>query len=146
MSSLAQLFDGTTFQTTIRSYCARQEWAISDLNDHSAMLRFSMESGRQQTCFIIRYESTLEFSVPSGFAFDTVSDIPHFYSTMLLKRSRVKKFGFWCIEEIGEKQVYSCMHNAEMQLIDSKYFASVIRALIDECDEFESYVNDSSRS
>jgi hypothetical protein len=142
MGSLAQLFDGTTFQTTVRSYCSQQQWAV-DLNDRRAILRFTLESGRNQTCYIIRYDTTLEFSVPSGFAFDNVNEVPHFFSTMLLKRSREKKVGFWCIEEIGDKQVYSCMHNAEMQLIDSKYFAMVVRALINECDEFEQYVSDS---
>lgn len=140
MGSLAQLFDGTTFQTTIRSYCSQQQWAVSDINDRRAILRFSMPSNRNQTCYIIRYDSTLEFSVPSSLAFDTVNEVPHFFSTLLLKRSREKKIGFWCIEKIGDKQVYSCMHNAEMQLIDSRYFATVVHALINECDEFEQYV------
>ena len=102
-----------------------------------SILRFAMESGRDQTLFIIRYESTLEFSVPSMAAFESEENMPHFLSTLLMKRSSEKKIGFWCIERIGDKSVYSYMHNAEMQLIDSDYFAKVVRALITECDDFE---------
>lgn len=131
------LFSGVNFANTIKRYCAANGWKITDLNDRRAILRFSMSSGRDQTLFIIRYESTLEFSVPSMAGFESEEQIPHFLSTLLLKRSAEKKIGFWCIESIGGKHVYSCMHNAEMQLIDHNYFAQVVRALINECDDFE---------
>ncbi len=131
------LFSGVNFADTIKKYCAANGWKIADLNNERAILRFSMSSGRNQTLYIIRYDSTLEFSVSSMAAFDSEDDIPHFLSTLLLKRSAEKKIGFWCIEKIGGKHVYSCMHNAEMQLIDSNYFAKVVRALINECDDFE---------
>lgn len=32
------------------------------------------------------------------------------------------------------------MHNAELELIDSTYFASVVRVLINECDELETVI------
>jgi hypothetical protein len=131
------LFSGVNFANTIKKYCAANQWKIADLNNDRAILRFNMSSGRDQTLYIIRYESTLEFSVPSMAAFDSEDDIPHFLSTLLLKRSSEKKIGFWCIEKIKTKFVYSCMHNAEMQLMDSNYFAKVVRALINECDDFE---------
>jgi hypothetical protein len=135
--SMASLFSGVNFANTIKKYCAAQGWKIADLNSDRAILRFGMESGRDQTLFIIRYESTLEFSVPSMAAFESEENMPHFLSTLLMKRSSEKKIGFWCIERIGDKSVYSYMHNAEMQLIDSDYFAKVVRALITECDDFE---------
>jgi hypothetical protein len=134
---MASLFSGVNFSSTIKKYCATQGWKIADLNSERAILRFAMESGRDQTLFIIRYESTLEFSVPSMAAFESEENMPHFLSTLLMKRSSEKKIGFWCIERIGDKSVYSYMHNAEMQLIDSDYFAKVVRALITECDDFE---------
>ena len=137
MGSLAELFTGANFQNTMQRYCARQQWRISSSDSRRAVLRFEMDSGRTQTLYIYKFDTTLEFSVPSGWSFDSTDEVPHTLSTLLLKRSCEKKIGFWCIEEIGGKQVYSCMHNAEMLLIDSDYFASVVRALIDECDEFE---------
>ncbi len=137
MSGLASLFSAGTFRTTVERYCADQGWRIAEINNVKAVLRFNMSSGRVQTLYIIRFESTLEFSVPSGLAFPSVDDIPHYVSTLLLKRNREPKVGFWCIEEIGKKHVFSCMHNAELQLIDSAYFARVVRVLINECDDFE---------
>ncbi len=134
---LEALFSGTNFANTIKKYCGANGWKIADLNSERAILRFSMSSGRDQTLYIVRYQSTLEFSVPSMAQFDSDDNIPHFLSTLLLKRSSENKFGFWCIEQIGGKQVYSYMHNAEMQLIDSGYFANVVRALVTECDDFE---------
>lgn len=135
--SLESLFSGVNFANTIKKYCAANGWKIADLNNQRAILRFGMSSGRTQTLYIIRYDTTLEFSVPSMLEFDSEDSIPHFLSTILLKRSAEKKIGFWCMEKIGGKFVYSCMHNAEMQLMDSNYFAKVIRALINECDDFE---------
>jgi hypothetical protein len=135
--SLEALFSSVNFSNTIKKYCSANGWKIAELNNERAILRFSMNSGRNQSLFIIRYESTLEFSVPSIAVFDSEESIPHYLSTILLKRSSQVKIGFWCIEEIGGKQVYSYMHNAELQLIDSNYFARVVRALITECDNLE---------
>ena len=138
--SLAQLFIGANFRTTIQQYCTRQGWKIADLNDKRAILRFNMESRRTQTCYVIKYDKTLEFSVPSMFSFASLDQVPHYVSTILLKRSSEKKIGFWCIEEIGGQPVSSCMHNAEQDLIDATYFASVVRVLINECDELETVI------
>lgn len=140
MSSLVESFSGSYFQQTIRNYCSDLGWRIRDISDRMATLRFDMESGHEQALFITRYESTLEFSVPSVFQFDTADKVPGYLSTLLLKWSAEKKIGFWCLEEIGEKLVFSCMHNAEMQLIDVDYFAAVVRALINQCESFEQAV------
>jgi hypothetical protein len=59
------------------------------------------------------------------------------FATLLLQSSAKEKIGFWCIEKIGEKHIYSVMHNAEMQLINNTYFEKVVRKLISECDKFE---------
>lgn len=136
------LFSGVNFSSTISQYCSANGWKIAELDSKKAKLRFDMASGRVQTLFIFRYESTLEFSVPSMAIFDSEDDIPHYLSTLLLIRSSERKIGFWCIERIGGKHVYSCMHNAEMQLIDKDYFADVVRALVTECDDFEKVLTD----
>lgn len=137
MPGLDSIFSSANFRTTVQKFCNQLGWKIADLNNDRAILRFNMNSGRTQTLYIIRYDQTLEFSVPSGAAFDNVDAIPHYLSTVLLKRSSDKKIGFWCIEEIGGKQVFSCMHNAEISLLNVEYFGKVVRALIGECDDFE---------
>lgn len=142
MSSFASLFSGVNFTNTINNYCRQIGWRVADLNSQRAILKFDMNSGRKQTLYIIRYETTLEFSVPSIAQFDSVDDIPHYLSTLLLKRSADRKFGFWCIEEIGNRQVFSHMHNAEIELLNVSYFQKVVNALVNECDDFEGLLHD----
>jgi len=89
--SLADLFSGMNFANTIRKYCEKNGWKVSELDNKKAVIRFSMSSGRNQTLFIFRYDTTLEFSVPSLAIFSSEDDIPHRLSTMLLKRNAEKK-------------------------------------------------------
>lgn len=137
MSSFADLFSGVNFERTIRRFCDDHGWVIAEISNRSAVIRFNMSSGRKQTVYITKHETTLEFDCPSGACFDSQDDIPHLLSTILLERNARNKIGFWCIETIGSRLVFSYMHNAELRLIDSQFFARIIRALIQECDEFE---------
>lgn len=128
------------FKNAIQECAAQNEWKIADLNDRRAILNFSMDSGRTQILYIIRYGLTLEFSVPSLVSFDSEADISHQLSTFLIAQNSQNKFGFWCLEPIGEKLVYSYMQNIEMQLLNSDYFGEIVRALIRGCDNFESFI------
>lgn len=145
MSGFAALFSGLNFQGTIRRYCDQIGWKIADINDKRALLKFTMRSGRTQSLWIVRYDTTLELSVPSMAQFDSEERIPHYLSTVLLKRSAQNKIGFWCIEQIGGKHVFSCMHNAELSLINVEYFQKVVNALVLECDTFEGILIDMMR-
>ncbi|WP_322508508.1 hypothetical protein [Anaerolinea sp.] len=142
MSTFEDLFSGVNFKSTVTRYCQQIGWKVAEVDDRHAMLKFTMESGRNQVLWILRYDKTLEFSVPSMAQFDREEDIPHFLSTVLMRRSSQKKIGFWCIEEINGRYIYSCMHNAEIQLMDIPYFRDVVVALISECDEFEGILLD----
>ena len=73
----------------------------------------------------------------SSLKFDDTDDIPHSLSTWLLISNARYKFGFWCIEKIEDKQVFSIIHNAEMSLIDINYFCKIVDRLVQECDKFE---------
>lgn len=137
MSGLAQLFAGVNFQSTIQRYCGLQGWKIADIKSDHAVLMFGMTSGRSQVLHILKFDSTLEFSVQSNQQFDLIDDVPGYLSTVLLKRNCQGKIGFWCLEQISQKYVFSYMHNAEMSLIDGDYFARVVRVLTQEVDELE---------
>ncbi|HNT55509.1 MAG TPA: hypothetical protein PKG95_12390 [Anaerolineaceae bacterium] len=134
---MSNFFGSTDFKGLIEKYCGQKSWKIHEIDDRHAILQFNMESGRVQTLYIIRYDSTLEFSVPSMAAFDSEDKIPHFLSTILLKKSAAQKIGFWTIEEIGGKHVYSIMQNVEMQSMNVDYFGNIVHALVQQCDEFE---------
>lgn len=104
------LFSGSNFRLTMQNYCSQLGWRISDLNDRRAILKFNASSGNTQTLFIVRYENTLEFSVPSGLKFNSDSEIPGVFQPIFWakipliswdfgasKKSVAKKFFPLCI-------------------------------------------------
>jgi hypothetical protein len=135
--SLQSLFSGISFKSAIQNCSAQNGWTIAEITDDAAKLRFGMSSGRLQILYILKFENTLEFSVPSAVMLDSEEEFPGVLSAKLLRRSAEQKVGFWCIERISGKYAYSYMHNAEMQQIDAAYFARIVRTLIKECDDFE---------
>jgi hypothetical protein len=133
---------GIDFVTKIQDYCQQSGWQAAELDETHAVLRFVTEGKRTQTLYMIRYASVLEFSVPSLAAFDSQAAVPHFFSTLLLKRNARNKIGFWCIEEIGGKQVFSYMHNANLDQLTSDYFLQVVQTCVKECEDFELLLRD----
>ena len=144
MADYAALFSKLNFEKTIRKYCEDHGWGIFSINPEKAVLKFEgdTEDDPVQTLYIIRWDSTLEFSVPSGLAFEDEDDIPDHISTILLKGNATNKEGFWCIEKIGDRFVYSIMHNEEGRIIDSERFGVVVRTLVQECIKFEEAMAD----
>jgi len=140
------IFSANQFEKTIRNYCEQIGWKIKDINHERAILKFNMNSGTTQTVFIIRYESTLEFSCPSGLKYNSFDDIPHQLSTYLLEKNSKYKIAFWCIEEIGGEKHYSIMHNAEISLMNVQYFKNIVNKVIEECDDFEQSVQKAMNS
>jgi hypothetical protein len=132
---------GSCFKRTIKSYCNNVGFNIYEINDRKAVLRFETESGIDQFLYIIIFDSTLEFSVPSGFTYDEDDEDDDEFigkiSTYLMKRNASRKVGFWSIEKIGDEMCYSIMHNAEMSLMDAGYFHMIVTALVSECDDFD---------
>lgn len=130
-------FSSYKFRSTIEGYCRTIGWKISSIDNDMAVIKFDMDSGSTQTLLIVKYDSTLEFSCPSGLKFDDIDEIPHYLSTFLLSKNAEYKLGFWCIQKIVGKQFFSIIHNAEISLIDVNYFGKVVIRLVEECDEFE---------
>ncbi len=132
-------FDGASFdfKATFEQYSQDAGFTLAEADERKAVITFTMDSGRPQTLFIIRYDETLEFSVPSMAAFDSEEEIPGGLSTVLLQRNARRKMGFWAVEEIGEKQVYSVMHNLEIEDLDPDQFSRLTLSLVQECDDFE---------
>ena len=97
------IFSSFKFRSTIEGYCRDIGWNISSIDNQIAVIRFDMESGSTQTLLIVKYDSTLEFSCPSGLKFDDIDDIPHNLSTFLLGKNAEYKLGFWALQKIGGK-------------------------------------------
>ncbi len=125
------------FANYINRMCAAFNWKTREFDNEHAVIEFTVDQLRAQTLFIFCFDDDLEFSVPSFAAFDSLEKIPHYISTSLLQVNAKTKIGFWCVEQIGEKLVYSYMHNASMAQTDESAFKDIITTLIQRVDDFE---------
>ena len=125
------------FGDFIRRMCKSHNWKTREFDDEHAVIEFTVDQQRSQTLFIFCYEDDLEFSVPSFAAFDSMEKVPHYISTSLLQINAKTKIGFWCVESIGGKMVYSYMHNALMSQTGESMFKDIIMTLVQRVDDFE---------
>jgi hypothetical protein len=130
-------YSGAGFVTLIRETAEVMQWALDEVNETGAVLHFPMPSGRTQVLRILRFDGTLEFSVQSMAVFESEENVPHYLSTVLLKVNARHKIGFWCIQEIEKKLVFSVMHNAELEHLDRQYLVNIVGVLTEQCDQFE---------
>lgn len=139
MADYAALFSNINFERTIRKYCNDHEWNLNYIDDKEAVLKFEGDEDHElvQTLYVTRFDTTLEFSVPSALRFDDEDDIPDHVSTALMKANTSLKQGFWCIEKINDMHVYTIMHNEEGRIIDSERFGVIVRSIIKECIKLE---------
>ncbi len=130
-------FSGAGFEALIRETAETMQWSLDEINETGAVLHFGMSSGRTQVLRILRFDGTLEFSVQSMAVFESEDNIPHYLSTVLLKVNARHKIGFWCLQEIEKKLVFSVMHNVELAHLDRQYLVNIVSVLIEQCDQFE---------
>jgi len=129
---------GSGFEARIRALVAANGWVVHDLNPKRAVIKFDVVSGRTQTLYAIDLGAVVELSVPSILVYDTTDDVPDDLAVTCLRRSAKTKVGFWCLEQIEGKQVFSFMWNIPHRLLDAETFGEVVRALVVGCDELES--------
>jgi hypothetical protein len=125
------------FLEQMTAYCRKSGFSISQADEKSMSLRFDMESGRTQTIYIMDFDGSIEFSVPSALILEREGDLPHAISTDLLRKSRMNKIGMWVIEEIGGKFAYSLMYNVPMPSLAPDFFHTIIETMILQCEEFD---------
>lgn len=128
---------GENFTSFIARMCAPNNWAVKEVDNEHAVIEFTLDQARAQTLFIFSFDDDLEFSVPSFAAFDSIELVPHIISSSLLQINAKTKIGFWCLEQIGSKQVYTFMHNANRLQTDEALFVDIVMTLIQRVDEFE---------
>jgi hypothetical protein len=127
----------TDFRSAVQAYCDTRAWKLSEVDDRHAVLKFAMPSGRSQILYILKYEDVIEFSVPSLAAYEQEEELPHYLSSILMKMNAKNKIGFWCIEQIGTRFVYSYMHNAELASINEDNFLKIVETVVTQTDNFE---------
>ncbi len=126
------------FESEMERLATANGWVVNDLNAKRAVIKFDLVSGRTQTLYAIDLGEVVELSVPSVLVFDRVDDVPLDVAVTCLRRSAKTKVGFWCLEQIEDKQAFSFMWNLPHRLLDTTTFGEVVRALVVGCDELES--------
>jgi hypothetical protein len=125
------------FQNFITQMCAAHQWKITESDFEHAVIQFAVNDTRSQVLFIFGFDNALEFSVPSFASFDSLENVPHIISTTLLQINAKTKIGFWCLEQIGDRLVYSFMHNTGMDGMPEAQFGEIVTSLIQRVEEFE---------
>jgi 8-oxo-dGTP pyrophosphatase MutT (NUDIX family) len=137
-------FDGEYFKRAVKTYCEDHQWEIAELDEDFAELILATPADRKQSLQLAHHDSMVEFSVPSTTIFHAEERLPGTLSTKLLRRNARKKIGFWGVDKISGKFVYSYMHNAELKLLDSQQFFNIVSALISESEVIEALIRDVS--
>jgi hypothetical protein len=125
------------FPEFITRMCDANKWKITESDNEHAVIQFAVNETRSQTLFIFSFDDSLEFSVPSFAAFDSLEDVPHLISSTLLQVNGKTKIGFWCLEQIGNHFVYSFMHNTTIINMTENNFGEIVAGLIQRVEEFE---------
>lgn len=125
------------FNEYVSRMCLANGWKITESDEDHAVIQFGVDNKRTQTLFIFGFDEALEFSVPSFAAFESLDAVPHIISSTLLQINAKTKLGFWCLEQIGDRLVYTFMHNAKGKNIDETGFGEIVNTLIQRVDEFE---------
>jgi hypothetical protein len=125
--------------------CSAQNWKITESDPDHAVIQFAVDETRTQTLFVFGFDNSLEFSVPSFAAFDSLDNVPHLISSTLLQINAKTKLGFWCLEHIGERFVYTFMHNADLSSVDEVVFKEIVTTLIQRVNEFENLLENMAK-
>jgi len=128
----------SVFLTFISRMCEANKWKITESDSEHVVIQFAVNEARSQTLFIFGFDNSLEFSVPSFAAFDSLEDVPHLISSTLLQINAKTKIGFWCLEQIGNRFVYTYMHNTVMENVTTESFGEIVSSIIERVEEFES--------
>jgi hypothetical protein len=122
--------------------CEEHQLELTDIDEDYGEVVVVIPVDRKKRLRLARYDSTVEFSLPGFTAFDTEEELPGTLSTHLLLRNARKKVGFWSIDKIKEKFVYSFMHNAELKLLDGQHFFKIVSGLTAESEALEELIRE----
>lgn len=134
--------NGEYFKRAVKTYCEEHHLELTDIDEDHGEVMFVIPVDRKKRLHLARYDSTVEFSLPGFNSFEAEEELPGILSTHLLLRNARKKVGFWCIDKIKDRFVYSFMHNAELKLLDSQHFFNIVSGLTAEAEALEELIRE----
>jgi 8-oxo-dGTP pyrophosphatase MutT (NUDIX family) len=127
--------DGTYFKHAIKSYCDESPLNLLQVDEDYAELEYRMANGDDRHIHITRCGSIIKLSIYSPIIKSEGS--ADSFSSLLLRLNSQNEIGFWCIEQVKDKALYSLTNSVQLKLSDSRHFVEIIAGLIGECDAIE---------
>lgn len=138
MSDFDDFFDGQNFENMMRSYCAQVGWQTGRLDRDGLGLSFDMPNGWRRALTVLRYGKVLEFCSPSVFHLYEGQSFREDLANLLLRQNTDLVFGFWCISAVGPGRIaLALMHNLETQFLTVELFQTLVRYLVQTCNELD---------
>ena len=135
----------TRFKALIERLVRDNGWTASELHDDEAVIDYELEGGALYSLFFTLQDDVVEIAVPSEAVFETDAEIPHEASTMLLRRNMHTDAGFCGLEEFDDQLCYTLIHVELLESLeesDSPELDDLITALVEECDEVNSILEE----
>jgi len=124
------------FQRRLRRLARDAELKIADSQSNIASLRFNVR-GVSQVLFVADYGNVWEFSCHVAPKMASPSDFPGGILAYLLTQNAKKKYGFWCIESVGDSHYLCFMHNIDPSDLNGKRFNKICWHIVKEVTKVE---------
>lgn len=128
---------GHYFKYAVKTFCADNDFQYDEVSGHRSIIQIETDKGKKQRVFITRHKSVLEVVVHSKIKFKSIKDIPVSLAIRTLEENAENKIGFWSLSEMENHYNLSRMHNAQLDLMYSERFATILKALVNQCVRFE---------
>lgn len=136
--------DGEYFKCAIKTYCEEDGLSLIEVDEDCAELEYLTDSGNSKTIHIKRDGSTIKLSVLNPTAFKDAGPADAI-ATTLLRLNAQSRTGFWCVEQIKNRAVYSFANSVQLKLLDGRHFVESVVGLIEESDAIEETIANVSR-
>jgi 8-oxo-dGTP pyrophosphatase MutT (NUDIX family) len=127
--------DGEYFKYAIKTFCDENQLELLEGDEDHAEIVYRTKAKDSRHVHVTRRDSTIKLYV-SGSLVES-EDPVNTFATMLLRLNSQNKTGFWCMEQVKDKAVYSLTSSVPLKLLDSYHFAEIIEGLIAECDALD---------
>lgn len=124
------IFSSDNFVKTITTFCHNSGFKCEEIDESTVFIivKFN-ESELEFGIYIMRFDDTVEFWLPTHLQYADIDEVPHHLSSKFMIFGSMYKYYFWCICERWDKLIVSIMHNIEFAQMDIEIFKKVARAM-----------------
>lgn len=128
---------GQYFKYGLEYFCNENKIIFEKIGKKKAVLIYPTSFSESKKILIKRNKTTVEFLVPTRFAFDSLDAVPDYLAKQFLIENSTHKIGAWTLKKSKEKYVLFRVRNEELKALNSAVFLSIVKNLTNSCVEFE---------